>query len=362
MEKRPGKFGTDVPVNVEFWRNRRVLVTGHTGFKGAWLSLWLQSMGAEIQGVALAPGTKPSLFERARVGLEMRSSIRDIRDLDSMKSLVREFKPEILLHLAAQPLVRASYAHPVETYSTNIMGTVNMLEAARNCDSVRAIVNVTTDKCYENKEWVWGYRETDAMGGHDPYSSSKGCSELITAAYRSSFFSKGTTLLATARAGNVIGGGDWAADRLVPDILRAFESDRPAVLRNPRATRPWQHVLEPLAGYLELAEKLYFGLGHWDGAWNLGPVADDVREVGWVADYLAFKWGHHASWRTDNLPQPHEAKLLRLDITKATTLLDWRPHWTLSKALDKTVDWQMKWLAGCDIRQLCIDQIKEYSD
>jgi CDP-glucose 4,6-dehydratase len=361
VEKHLGKFGTDVIINTEFWRNRRVLLTGHTGFKGAWLSLWLQSMGAEIQGISLAPSTKPSLFESARVDLEMRSSIGDIRDLDSIKSLVREFKPEVLFHLAAQPLVRASYADPVGTYSTNIMGTVNILEAARHCEAVRAIVNVTTDKCYENQEWIWGYRETEAMGGHDPYSSSKGCSELVSAAYRSSFFNRGTTLLATARAGNVIGGGDWAADRLIPDILRAFERDRPAVLRNPSATRPWQHVLEPLAGYLELAEKLYSGFGPWDEAWNFGPAADDVREVGWIADYLALKWGRSSSWRADDSAQPHEAKLLRLDITKATTLLDWRPQWTLSEALDKIVEWHAAWLNGNDARRLCLDQIKEFS-
>ncbi len=348
-------------INRGFWRNRRVLLTGHTGFKGAWLSLWLQSMGAEIQGVALAPAATPNLFDSARVGLDMRSCIQDIRNLDSMKSLVSKFKPEVLFHLAAQPLVRASYVDPVETYSTNIMGTVNILEAARHCESVRAVVNVTTDKCYENKELLWGYRETDAMGGDDPYSSSKGCAELVTAAYRRSFFSRGTTLLATARAGNVIGGGDWAADRLVPDILRAFERGLPAVLRNPKATRPWQHVLEPLAGYLELAEKLYSGFGGWDDAWNFGPAFDDAREVGWIADYLSLKWGRSSLWRVDDSPQPHEATLLRLDITKATTLLDWRPHWTLSEALDKIVDWHKGWLNGDDARKLCLEQIAEFT-
>jgi CDP-glucose 4,6-dehydratase len=257
--------------NSVFWRDKRVLVTGHTGFKGSWLSLWLQSMGAELCGVALAPPTNPALFDVARVAEGMDHQIADIRDYEKILTLMAEFKPEIVIHMAAQPLVRLSYKQPIETYATNVMGTVHVLEAARHVGSVRAIVNVTTDKCYKNREWVWGYREDEPMGGDDPYSNSKGCAELVSAAYRKSFLTEAGIALATARAGNVIGGGDWALDRLIPDVLRALESDSQVHIRKPHAIRPWQHVLEPLSGYLLLAQHLY-DEGQVDAeGWNFGP-------------------------------------------------------------------------------------------
>jgi CDP-glucose 4,6-dehydratase len=267
-------------VNPDFWRGKRVLITGHTGFKGGWLSLWLQSLGAELQGLALAPPTAPSLFDEAKVGAGMASTIGDIRNYETVRACMVAFKPEVVIHMAAQPLVRLSYTEPVATYATNVMGTVHVLEAARHAGSVRAIVNVTTDKCYENREWVWGYREDEPMGGYDTYSNSKGCSELVTLAYRRSFFQHSGIALGSARAGNVIGGGDWAADRLVPDILRAFERVEPVVIRNPTATRPWQHVLEPLSGYLALAEQLFQHGQAFAEAWNFGPRDEDARPVG----------------------------------------------------------------------------------
>jgi CDP-glucose 4,6-dehydratase len=277
-------------VSPDFWRGKRVLITGHTGFKGGWLSLWLQSLGAELQGLALAPPTTPSLFVKAMVGAGMASAIGDIRDYETVHACMAAFKPEIVIHMAAQPLVRLSYTEPVATYATNVMGTVHVLEAARHAGSVRAVVNVTTDKCYENREWVWGYREDEPMGGYDPYSNSKGCSELITSAYRRSFFQHSGIALGSARAGNVIGGGDWAADRLVPDILRAFERGEPVVIRNPTATRPWQHVLEPLSGYLALAEQLFQHGQAFAEAWNFGPRDEDARPVGWIVKKMADLW------------------------------------------------------------------------
>jgi CDP-glucose 4,6-dehydratase len=271
------------------------------------------------------------------------------------------FRPEIVLHLAAQPLVRLSYAEPVATYATNVMGTVHVLEAARAAKSVRAIVNVTTDKCYENREWVWGYREDEPMGGHDPYSSSKGCSELVSSAYRRSFLRPGGIALATARAGNVIGGGDWAADRLLPDILRAFEREQPVVIRNPHATRPWQHVLEPLSGYLLLAQRLVEQGQGFAEAWNFGPLDDDARPVRWIVEQLAQDWGRGARWQLDGGEHPHEAGYLKLDISKARQRLGWQPRWTLDEALQRITTWHQAWLAHEDVRALCLQQIAEHS-
>ena len=348
-------------VSPAFWHGKRVFVTGHTGFKGSWISLWLQSMGAQVKGFALEPPTTPALFNEAKVAAGMESQIGEIRDLAAIAASMKAFNPDILIHMAAQPLVRLSYREPVETYATNVMGTVHVLEAARQCPNLRAIVNVTTDKCYENREWEWGYRENEPMGGHDPYSNSKGCSELITAAYRSSFFNQpGTAALASARAGNVIGGGDWAEDRLIPDILRAFERRQPVVIRNPLATRPWQHVLEPLSGYLVLAEKLYIEGKAFAQGWNFGPHDDDVQPVEWILDHMVARWGQGASWQLETAPQPHEAQLLKLDISKARAKLNWHPRWSLAHALDTIVDWNQAWLGGANIHQKTLDQIKHY--
>jgi CDP-glucose 4,6-dehydratase len=348
-------------VTPSFWKGKKVFLTGHTGFKGSWLCLWLQNMGAVVKGFALEPQTKPSLFEQVNVAAGMESQIADIRDLAAITASMKSFNPDIMVHMAAQPLVRLSYREPVETYATNVMGTVNVLEAARRCGNLKAIINVTTDKCYENREWVWGYRENEPMGGHDPYSSSKGCSELVTAAYRKSFFNTpDTAALASARAGNVIGGGDWAEDRLFPDILRAFEQKQPVIIRNPRATRPWQHVLEPLSGYLILAEKLYTEGAAYAEGWNFGPRDEDVQPVEWILNHMVQQWGGEASWRLDADPQPHEAQLLKLDISKAAAQLKWQPRWSLMQALDSIVSWHQSWLAKEDIREVTLKQIREY--
>jgi len=345
----------------DFWCGKKVFLTGHTGFKGGWLSLWLQSMGAVVKGFALAPPTQPALFSVAKVGDSMESHIGDIRDLAAITESMKAFNPDILIHMAAQPLVRLSYREPVETYATNVMGTVHVLEAARQCPNLRAIVNVTTDKCYENKEWAWGYRENEPMGGHDPYSSSKGCAELITAAYRNSFFNTpGTAALASARAGNVIGGGDWAEDRLIPDILRAFEHRQPVVIRNPYATRPWQHALEPLSGYLALAERLYTHGHDFAEGWNFGPKDDDAQTVQWIVECMANKWGTSAHWKQDASTQPHESHHLKLDISKSKAGLRWQPRWSLATALLKTVEWHQAYLSACDMHQHTHKQIQDY--
>lgn len=349
-------------VNPDFWRGKRVLLTGHTGFKGSWLSLWLQAMGAELHGLALAPPTSPSLFEEAGVGAGMTSTIGDIRDYQAVLAAVEACKPEIIIHMAAQPLVRYSYQNPVETYATNVMGTVHLLEAARQVGSARAIVNVTTDKCYENKEWVWGYREDEPMGGYDPYSNSKGCAELVTSAYRRSFFQQSGIALASARAGNVIGGGDWAADRLVPDILRAFEKNEPVTIRNPHSTRPWQHVLEPLSGYLTLAERLYKEGNAFAEGWNFGPHDDDARPVQWIVEQMAGNWGDNATWQLDGGEHPHEANYLKLDISKAKTGLAWQPRWNLATALGMIIEWHRAWLDQADVKAKCLQQISQYQN
>jgi len=345
-----------------FWHGKRVLLTGHTGFKGSWLSLWLQQMGAEVQGLALSPPTTPNLFSEARVEEGMSSSIGDIRDYETVQKVMAKFQPEIVIHMAAQPLVRLSYSEPVATYATNVMGTVHVLEAARHSGSVKAIVNVTTDKCYENKEWIWGYREDEPMGGYDPYSNSKGCSELVTSAYRRSFFKSSGIALASARAGNVIGGGDWAVDRLIPDILAAFEKKQPVIIRNPHATRPWQHVLEPLSGYLTLAQNLYGESGQqYAEGWNFGPHDDDARPVQWIVEHLVNSWGDGASWQLDGGDHPHEANYLKLDISKAKARLGWTPSWNLGVALENITTWHHAWLNSQDMQQLCHQQIAQYT-
>lgn len=347
-------------VNPDFWRGRRVLLTGHTGFKGGWTSLWLQSLEAKVCGLALPAPTTPALFEVARVSESMDHRLVDIRDFQSVNAVLEEIQPEIVLHMAAQPLVRLSYEQPIETYATNVMGTVHVLEAARCCPSVRAIVNITTDKCYENKEWVWGYREDEPMGGHDPYSSSKGCAELVSAAYRKSFLKDAGIAMATVRAGNVIGGGDWALDRLIPDVLRALQSNQPVQIRNPHATRPWQHVLEPISGYLVLAERL-FNTGQQDAeGWNFGPREEDAKPVQWIVERLCEDWGQGASWELQPGHHPHEAGYLKLDISKARHRLGWVPRWPLDVALQKITDWHQAWLAGQDMKTFCLQQIHDY--
>ena len=348
-------------MNFDFWKGRRVFVTGHTGFKGGWMVTWLKKMGAVVKGYSLKPSTKPSLFDVANVGDCIESEIGNIRNLDCLKKSILNFAPEIVIHMAAQALVRHSYQDPIGTYKTNIMGTVNLLESVRYCHSVRAVVNVTTDKCYENKEWVWAYRENEPMGGHDPYSSSKGCAELITSAYRSSFFNSDSKIaLASARAGNVIGGGDWSAKRLIPDALAALEKNVPVIIRNPMATRPWQHVLEPISGYLMLAEKLYTAGGQFAEGWNFGPQDDDSRPVNEVLNRLVKEWPGHASWLLDDTVQPHEAQLLKLDISKAKARLKWEPNWDLDTALKSIVEWHQAWMKGENMEKVTLSQISDY--
>jgi CDP-glucose 4,6-dehydratase len=347
-------------MNPAFWSGKRVFLTGHTGFKGSWLSLWLQSMGAEVTGYALEAHTKPSLFEDGNVGVAMSSIIADVRDMPTLQNAILQAKPDIVIHMAAQALVRYSYQNPVDTYSTNIMGTVHLLEAVRNSQSVKAVVVVTTDKCYENKEWLWGYREDDPMGGFDPYSNSKGCAELVTSAYRRSFFKSKGIALATARAGNVIGGGDWAQDRLIPDILSAFEQGKLAHIRNPQAVRPWQHVLEPLRGYLTLAEYLFEQGPSFAEAWNFGPNDEDARPVSWIAKQMAQMWGESAQWELDKSDHPHEANYLKLDISKAGSRLGWRPALRLNEALKLIIDWSKQRQSGADVHNITMDQIQNY--
>ena len=355
-----------VAVTPAFWLGRKVFLTGHTGFKGGWLSLWLQSLGADLTGFALEPPTEPSLFKVANVGQGMRSIIGDIRDSESLMRAMRDARPEVVIHMAAQPLVRYSYENPVETYSTNVMGTVHLLEGVRAVGTVRSAVVVTSDKCYENKEWEWGYRENEAMGGYDPYSNSKGCAELVVSSYRSSYFNplayeKHGVALATGRAGNVIGGGDWADDRLIPDMLRAVEAGRPVVIRNPHSIRPWQHVLEPLNGYLMLAEKLHEKGAGFAQAWNFGPDDEDAKPVGWIVDKLTEQWGDSASWVLDGKDHLHEAHFLKLDCSKAKSHLSWRPRWNIEEAIENIIDWHRGYINGCSMREMTLKQIESYS-
>ncbi len=348
-------------VNPEFWNGKKVFITGHTGFKGSWLSLWLQEMGAFVKGYALEPNTTPNLFTQANVGSNMDSEIGDITDLNLVTESMKSFNPEVVIHMAAQPLVRFSYQEPALTYATNVMGTVNVLEAARKCSNLKAIVSVTTDKCYENKEWAWGYRENESMGGHDPYSSSKGCAELVTAAYRKSFFNdENSAFLASARAGNVIGGGDWSDDRLIPDILRAFEKNEPVVVRNPLSTRPWQHVLEPISGYLVLAQHLYEEGSNVAEGWNFGPKDEDCKPVSWILDRMVTNWGNGASWELDINNNPHEAGYLKLDCSKAAMRLNWYPKWNLEYTLESIINWHQHYLGQKNIQELCLLEIAKY--
>jgi len=350
-------------VDPVFWKGKNVFLTGHTGFKGSWLSLWLSSMGAKVTGYALAPNTTPNLFEVLAIDcLIEKSHIADIRNLEGLQKTMLEAKPDVVIHMAAQPLVRYSYVNPVETYATNVMGTVHVLEGTRTIDSVRATVVVTTDKCYENKEWLWGYRENEPMGGFDPYSNSKGCAELVTSAYRQSYFSdsNSTNKIASARAGNVIGGGDWSEDRLIPDAIKAFEANKPLMIRNPLATRPWQHVLEPLSGYLILAQALYEQGSSFASGWNFGPRDEDTRAVQEVVDLLISGWGNSARWEKEGSEQPHEANLLKLDCSKASTKLGWTPKWSLEIAAQKIVQWQKAYQAKENIQEVSLSQINQY--
>jgi CDP-glucose 4,6-dehydratase len=353
-------------VDPDFWLGKHVFLTGHTGFKGGWLSLWLSSMGAKVTGYALAPNTNPSFYDAVGIhGVLEKSFIEDIRDLDRLRSAMTAVQPDVVIHMAAQPLVRFSYVNPVETYATNVMGTVHVLDCIRSLPTVRATVVVTTDKCYENKEWVWGYRENEPMGGYDPYSNSKGCTELVTSAYRQSYFSneaysKHQHALASARAGNVIGGGDWSEDRLIPDALKAFEAGKTLMIRNPLATRPWQYVLEPLSGYLILAQALYQDGIEFASAWNFGPRDEDARPVQDVVNLLIEKSPSGAQWEQDKSEQPHEAHFLKLDCSKADQLLGWRPKWSLETAVQNIADWQKAFLAKEDMQKISLKQIDAY--
>ena len=352
-------------MNPDFWQGRRVFLTGHTGFKGSWLSLWLQRLGAEVHGFALEPSTNPSLFKVANVANGMQSTIGDVRDLACLQKAMHLAQPEVVIHMAAQPLVVYGYENPVETYATNLMGTVHLLESIRTCKSVKAVVNVTSDKCYENIERDWAYRENDRLGGYDPYSNSKACSELVSSAFRSSYFeeykyhSHGVAL-ATARAGNVIGGGDWAQNRLVPDILKSFESGQPLRIRNPNAIRPWQHVLEPLRGYLQLAQKLVEYGPEYGQAWNFGPQPHDAKPVSCVVQEMCQKWGFGASWENDEGEHPHEANFLKLDVSKSATHLQWVPKLDLDQSLKLIIDWHRAFVHNESMKEFTLHQIGQY--
>jgi CDP-glucose 4,6-dehydratase len=347
-------------LNPGFWRGRRALITGSTGFKGSWTCLWLQSLGADVVGFSDGVPTTRSLFEDARVADGMTVVNGDVRDRESLAEAFRTHAPEVVLHMAAQPLVRRSFVDPVETYAVNVMGTVHVLEAARSSDSVRVVVIVTSDKCYENREWVWGYREHEPMGGHDPYSNSKGCAELVTSAYRRSFFSGDESpAVASVRAGNVIGGGDWAEDRLIPDVVRSALEGRTVRIRNPNAVRPWQHVLNPLAGYLMLCERLWESRDFAE-AWNFGPDDADAQPVSWILERLTQRFAGEMSWQVDESEQPHEAHYLKVDSSKAHALLSWRPRWNLERALESIARWYEAVRAGEDQRTLTLNEIDAY--
>ena len=351
-------------MDVKFWRGKKVLLTGHTGFKGSWLSLWLSKMGAQVTGFALEPPSEPSMFELAHVAQDVSSIIGDIRDRDAVHAVVNESNPEIVLHLAAQPLVRESYVNPLDTFATNVMGTANLLSALQDCSATKAVVVVTSDKCYENREWSWGYRENESMGGADPYSASKGCAELVVASYRKSYFSEPNSAeLATARAGNVIGGGDFATDRLITDIMASIRSGKPAQIRNPLAIRPWQHVIEPLHGYLLLAQNMVLdGNKTYSSAWNFGPYDEDAKPVEWICEELSRRWGPTASWMVDEGDHPHEAHYLKLDSSKARMQLGWRSKLRLGAALDKIVEWNRVFMEGGDVRAQTLSEINDYEN
>lgn len=352
-----------------FWKNKNVFITGHTGFKGSWLSLWLHDLGANVTGYALNPPTNPSLFDLAKIGTLIKSTIGDVRDKGKLFKSLADAQPDIVFHLAAQPLVRDSYKIPVDTYEINVMGTVNILEAVRQCGkTVRAFVNVTTDKVYENHEWCWGYRENEHLGGFDPYSNSKACSELVTSAYRNSYFnpveySRHRCAIASARAGNVIGGGDWAPDRLIPDCIQALLKGSEIVVRNPNSIRPWQHVLEPLNGYMLLAQKLFENGENYSEGWNFGPKDNDVKNVGWIVNQICKLWGENASYSIiPDSKDLHEATFLKLDCSKAMSMLSWYPRWSTSYALEKTISWVKEYSRNNDMRSFTLAQIHEYNN
>lgn len=352
-------------MNEKFWAGKRVFLTGHTGFKGSWLSIWLCQLDAVVSGFSLQPTTNPSLFELADIDSLMDSNFGDVRDAELLSQQILQFEPDIIIHMAAQPLVRESYTSPVQTFETNVMGTINVLESARGCSSVKAVVVVTTDKCYENKEWPWGYRENDSLGGHDPYSASKACAELVAQSWRLSFMSQSgednnQCAIATARAGNVIGGGDWADARLVPDVLRAISANKDVTLRNPSAIRPWQHVLEPLTGYLMLAERLYLEGDQWARAWNFGPNEIDAKSVSWIVDALIHKCESTSVWHQERESQPHEAQSLKLDCSLSRQLLAWSPVWSLDRCLDDIAWWQTGWCKKENVLALCKTTIENY--
>lgn len=351
-------------MNMAFWQNKKVLITGHTGFKGSWLCLWLQQLGADLCGLSLEPETSPNLFELAQVADNMQHHIGDIREFHTVKYIVDAFQPEIIIHMAAQPLVRYSYDHPVETYATNVMGTAHVLEAARHCESVRSIVNITTDKCYENKEWQWGYRENEPMGGYDPYSNSKGCAELVTSAYRSSYFNQTKLGLASARAGNVIGGGDWSQDRLIPDIINSLMHNKEIMIRHPNAIRPWQHVLEPIYGYMLLAEKLWHEPEKYSEGWNFGPYSQSAIKVIDLVKKMVDGWQKpNKGWQIESSEnQLHEANYLKLDISKATSQLNWLPALDIDITLAWVTDWYQTWLDNSNMKEYTLKQIQNYSE
>jgi CDP-glucose 4,6-dehydratase len=352
-------------LNRPFWKGRNVLITGHTGFKGSWLCLWLESLGANVTGYALAPPTHPSLFEQAKIGESTRSVVADVRDFPRLTSALSDCRPEVIIHMAAQSVVRRGYENPIETYSSNVMGTVHLLEAVRQLQRPCVVVNVTSDKCYENREWIWSYRENEPMGGRDPYSNSKTCADLVTTAYRDSFFpadsfGRHRVALASARAGNAIGGGDWTSDQLIPDLIRGFLAGNSCLIRNPSAIRPWQFVLEPLRGYLMLAERLSEDAGRFASGWNFGPADADAKPVSWIADTLTNLWGGNASWSLDGSEHPHEAHSLKLDTSKARAYLNWHPILPLDKSLNWIAEWYKAFEAGHDLRCVTITQIERY--
>lgn len=348
-------------MNSAFWRNKTVFITGHTGFKGSWLSLWLQQLGAHVVGFSLEPPSNPNLFSIVNIAHYIRHIHGDVRNLTHLQQALKQHQPDIIFHMAAQSLVQHSYDYPVDTYAVNIMGTVNLLEAARQCDSIKSIINITSDKCYENKEWVWGYRENEPLGGYDPYSSSKACAEIVTHAYRQSFFK--SLSIASARAGNVIGGGDWAKNRLIPDMIQAFIENKSVLIRNPNAIRPWQHVLEPLSGYLLLAEKLYEHPEDFSQAWNFGPESQDIQSVRFIADSITQRWGSNVHWIFDDNAKnnfSHEAHTLKLDISKAKAYLNWTPRLSLETGLDYTIQWYKAWQNQEDMQKFTLAQIEQY--
>lgn len=351
-------------INSQFWQYKKVLLTGCTGFKGSWLTIWLSMLGAKVYGYSLSAPTNPSMWKDLQLeNLCHKMCYADIRDYKKLEEYITHVQPEIIIHMAAQPLVRYSYVNPRETYEVNVMGTVNLLDVVRKTGFGKAVVNVTTDKCYENKEWLWAYRENEPMGGHDPYSNSKGCSELVTASFINSYFGSAdsTTIIGSGRAGNVIGGGDWAEDRLIPDIIRSFSEQQAVHVRNPNSVRPWQHVLEPLSGYLTLAEKMYNDGQQYSGGWNFGPLDSDTKTVGEIVKQMCQIWGDGASWDLDKRDDhPHEANLLRLDCSKSKTLLNWHPVWDSQVTLTKLTLWYKAYFAGQDMLALSKQQINDY--